>query len=141
MDATIGTPQARQMSKFVSLYIMRELDDIKWLNSEPIKPKRALKAILDNFTKNDYLITDATASSWWIDAYFPLKSLGRKIITPRGVDPTGFGVGALIGTCIAVDIISLDDIEPKKILFTRCLMNGGINEFETIKKFSFSIGF
>lgn len=114
----------------------RELDDVKWLNSEPIKPQRVLKAISDNFTKNDYLVTDASASSRWISAYFPVKSLGRKIITPRGVGPTGFGVGALIGTCIAADSISLDDMKLKKILFTGDggLMNGGINEFETIKK-------
>jgi acetolactate synthase-1/2/3 large subunit len=114
----------------------RESDNAKWMNIDPIKPQRVLKAISDNFTKDDYLVTDASSSSRWIGAYFPVKSIGRKIITPRGVGPTGFGVGALIGTCIAVNSGSLDGKRSKKILFTGDggLMNGGINEFETIKK-------
>jgi acetolactate synthase-1/2/3 large subunit len=107
-----------------------------WVDKEPIKPQRVLKAISDNFTKNDYLITDASASARWIGAYFPVKGIGRKIITPRGVGPTGFGVGALIGTCIAADLFTNGSNKPKKVLFTGDggLMNGGINEFETIKK-------
>ena len=111
-------------------------DNSNWMNSEPIKPQRVLKAISDNFTKNDYLVTDASASSRWIGAYFPVKSIGRKIITPRGVGPTGFGVGALIGTCLAVDKFNSNSNRSKKILLTGDggLMNGGINEFETIKK-------
>ena len=114
----------------------RKKDMVKWLDVEPIKPQRVLKAISDNMSKDDYLVTDASASSRWIGAYFPVKSTGRKIITPRGVGPTGFGVGALIGTCIAADSVSTGDVKPKKILFTGDggLMNGGINEFETIKK-------
>lgn len=114
----------------------RLLDTEKWINAEPIKPQRVLKAISDNFSKEDYLVTDASSSSRWIGAYFPVKSIGRKIITPRGVGPTGFGVGALIGTCIAVDMLYGRENEIKKVLFTGDggLMNGGINEFETIAK-------
>jgi acetolactate synthase-1/2/3 large subunit len=114
----------------------RKLDNVKWMDNDPIKPQRILKAISDNFTKNDYLITDASASSRWIGAYFPVKSIGRKIIAPRGVGPTGFGVGALIGTCIGVNRDFSGGKNSKKILFTGDggLMNGGINEFETIKK-------
>lgn len=114
----------------------RREDVKKWMNAEPIKPQRVLKAISDNLGKDDYLITDASSSSRWIGAYYPVKSVGRKIIVPRGVGPTGFGVGALIGTCFAADTYSFSDKKPKKVLFTGDggLMNGGINEFETIKK-------
>lgn len=114
----------------------REKDNQNWMNSDPIKPQRILKSISDNFSEKDYLVTDASASSRWIGAYFPVKSLGRKIITPRGVGPTGFGVGALIGTCIAADNDPFSSKKPKKILFTGDggLMNGGLSEFETIKK-------
>ncbi|HEY0088734.1 MAG TPA: thiamine pyrophosphate-dependent enzyme, partial [Candidatus Lokiarchaeia archaeon] len=114
----------------------RNSDNAKWMFSNPIKPQRVLKAISDNFTENDYLITDASSSSRWIGAYFPIKSIGRKIITPRGVGPTGFGVGALIGTCIADNLIFTKNNKSKKILFSGDggLMNGGITEFETIKK-------
>jgi acetolactate synthase-1/2/3 large subunit len=114
----------------------REKDNARWMNNDPIKPQRILKAISENMTKNDYLVTDASASARWIGAYFPVKSVGRKIVTPRGVGPTGFGVGALIGTCIASDAFDFEHKKPKKVLFTGDggLMNGGINEFETIKK-------
>jgi len=116
----------------------RKADYEKWINAEPIKPQRILKAISDNLSKNDYLITDASASSRWIGAYFPVRSIGRKIITPRGVGPTGFGVGALIGTCIAADTYNFTKSGERinKVLFTGDggLMNGGINEFETIVK-------
>jgi acetolactate synthase-1/2/3 large subunit len=66
-----------------------------------------------------------------------VKAVGRRIIAPRGVGPTGFGVGALIGTYIAT---KSEKKEPKRILFTGDggLMNGGINEFETIKKLNFN---
>ena len=95
-----------------------------------------MKAISQNFSEDDYLVTDASASSRWVGAYFPVKRLGRHIITPRGVGPTGFGVGALIGTCIAVDLLYGKENDIKKVLFTGDggLMNGGINEFETISK-------
>ena len=114
----------------------RDLDNAKWMSSDPIKPQRILKAISDNMTENDYLITDASASARWIGAYFPVKSIGRKIITPRGVGPTGFGVGALIGTCIAADKYDFDKKNTKKVLLTGDggVMNGGLNEFETIQK-------
>ncbi|TFG14248.1 MAG: thiamine pyrophosphate-binding protein [Promethearchaeota archaeon] len=114
----------------------RESDTANWIKSEPIKPQRVLKAISESFTKNDYLITDASASSRWIGPYFPVKSIGRKIITPRGVGPTGFGVGALIGTSIAANAYDFENLTPKFVLFTGDggLMNGGINEFETIQK-------
>ena len=114
----------------------RDSDSKKWINADPIKPQRILKSISQNFSENDYLITDASASSRWVGAYFPVKSLGRHIITPRGVGPTGFGVGALIGTCIAVDLLYGENNAIKKVLFTGDggLMNGGINEFETITK-------
>jgi acetolactate synthase-1/2/3 large subunit len=114
----------------------REEDRKKWINAEPIKPQRILKAISDNMTENDYLVTDASASSRWIGAYYPVKGIGRKIISPRGVGPTGFGVGALIGTSIAADTYTFSEVPSKKVLFTGDggLMNGGINEFETINK-------
>jgi acetolactate synthase-1/2/3 large subunit len=114
----------------------REDDKESWIDSDPIKPQRVLKAISDNMTENDYLVTDASSSSRWIGAYYPVKSLGRKIITPRGVGPTGFGVGALIGTCIAAEELNYEKKKIKKVLFTGDggLMNGGINEFETIIK-------
>jgi acetolactate synthase-1/2/3 large subunit len=114
----------------------RKADKIEWLNSDPIKPQRVLKAISDNMSQDDYLITDASTSARWIGAYFPVKSIGRKIVSPRGVGPTGFGVGALIGTCIAADAYNFENNKLKKVLFTGDggLMNGGISEFETIKK-------
>jgi acetolactate synthase-1/2/3 large subunit len=113
----------------------RESDNMNWINAEPIKPQRILKNIAENMESGDYLVTDASASSRWIGPYFPVKSIGRHIITPRGVGPTGFGVGALIGTIIA----SKEQQPDKKsnvILFTGDggLMNGGLSEFETIKK-------
>ena len=114
----------------------RNGDTAKRLNAEPIKPQRILKAISDNLGKDDYLVTDASASSRWIGPYYSVKGIGRKIISPRGVGPTGFGVGALIGTCIAADAYDFHDRKSKKVLFTGDggLMNGGINEFETINK-------
>ena len=112
----------------------KDIDTKKWINSEPIKPQRVLHAISKNMRGEDYLVTDASSSSRWVGAYFPVKSIGKKIITPRGVGPTGFGVGALIGTCIAVDNLHGKGNNIKKVLFTGDggLMNGGINEFETI---------
>ncbi len=114
----------------------REIDSRRWMDSEPIKPQRILKSISDVLTSEDYLVTDASSSSRWVGSYYPVKSLGRKIITPRGVGPTGFGVGALIGTCIAVKSLHGKENKVKKVLFTGDggLMNGGINEFETISK-------
>lgn len=116
----------------------RRKDREKWIDAEPIKPQRVLKAISDNLGERDYLVTDASSSARWIGVYYPVKSIGRKIITPRGLGPTGFGVGALIGTCIAADEFNLDTDKPapKKVLFTGDggLVNGGINEFETITK-------
>ncbi len=116
----------------------RSNDREKWINADPIKPQRVLKAISDNLSEKDYLITDASSSSRWIGVYYPVKSIGRKIITPRGVGPTGFGVGALIGTCIAADTYHFDEDQspPKKVLYTGDggLVNGGITEFETISK-------
>ena len=113
----------------------RESDNAIWMNAEPIKPQRILKSIAENMESSDYLVTDASASSRWIGPYFPLKAIGRHIITPRGVGPTGFGVGALIGTTIASKTLQPDK-KSKVILFTGDggLMNGGLNEFETIKK-------
>jgi len=114
----------------------RKKDAEKWMNAEPIKPQRVLKAISDNLGENDYLVTDASSSARWIGVYYPVKGIGRKIIVPRGVGPTGFGVGALIGTCIAADNYSISEEKPKKVLLTGDggLMNGGINDFETINK-------
>jgi acetolactate synthase I/II/III large subunit len=114
----------------------REKDNARWMDAEPVKPQRVLKAIADALDKDDYLVTDASASSRWIGPYFPVKSLGRKIITPRGVGPTGYGVGALIGTCIASDTWDFTSRKPKKVLFTGDggLMNGGVTDFETIIK-------
>lgn len=116
----------------------RKKDRKKWMDADPIKPQRVLKSIADNLDENDFIVTDASSSSRWIGAYYPVKTIGRYIITPRGVGPTGFGVGALIGTCIATQssYSSNTNKEPKIVLFTGDggLMNGGINEFETIAK-------
>ena len=128
-DKNISTLKQRNIN-------YRNEDRAKWLNSEPIKPQRVLNAISKYMTGEDYLVTDASASSRWIGAYFPIKTVGRKIVTPRGVGPTGFGVGALIGTCYAAHTISKNNKKSKKILLTGdgSLMNGGINELETIAK-------
>ena len=119
-----------------NLHNYKESDRKNWIDSEPIKPQRVLKAISDVLTGEDYIVTDASSSSRWIGSYYPVKSIGKKIITPRGVGPTGFGVGALIGTCIAVDAIHGKNNNIKKVLFTGDggLMNGGINELETISR-------
>lgn len=114
----------------------REKDDAKWIDAQPIKPQRVLKAISTALEAGDYLVTDASASSRWIGPYFPVKSLGRKIVTPRGVGPTGFGIGALIGTCVASDAYDLGARKPRKVLLTGDggLMNGGLSDLETIVK-------
>lgn len=114
----------------------RRRDNKKWMDAEPIKPQRVLKAIADNMEAEDYLVTDASSSSRWIGAYFPVKSLGRHIITPRGVGPTGFGLGALIGTHFALKQMHSADDMPRIVLFTGDggLMNGGVSDFETIVK-------
>jgi acetolactate synthase-1/2/3 large subunit len=114
----------------------REKDSKRWLNSEPIKPERVLKAISDNLDENDYFVTDASASSRYTGAYFPVKGVGRRIITPRGIGPTGFGVGALIGTCFAAKTLATEGENPKKVLLTGdgSLMDGGLGELETIGK-------
>jgi acetolactate synthase-1/2/3 large subunit len=114
----------------------REKDTATWVNSNPIKPQRILKVLSELMTANDYFITDASASSRWIGPYFLVKSVGRKIITPRGVGPTGFGLGALIGTCIAAEELKPPDAKVQKILLTGDggIMNAGVSEFETIKK-------
>ncbi len=113
----------------------RESDNNTWMNSDPIKPQRILKSIAENMDSGDYLVTDASTSSRWIGPYFPVKELGRHIITPRGVGPTGFGVGALIGTIIGSKYCHPNK-KSKVILFTGDggLMNGGLSEFETIRK-------
>lgn len=113
-----------------------EKDTEKWMETEPIKPQRVLKAISDAMNPEDYLITDASSSSRWIGPYFPVKSLGRKIITPRGVGPTGFGLGALIGTSIAIREIYPKDKIPKVVLFTGDggFMNGGLSDLETFQR-------
>lgn len=115
----------------------REKDGAKWLDAQPIKPQRVLRAISSVLDAGDYLVTDASASSRWIGPYFPVKSLGRKIITPRGVGPTGFGLGALVGTCVASDTCDFGSRKPRKVLLTGDggLMNGGLADLETIVKF------
>lgn len=114
----------------------REKDNERWMNTEPIKPERVLKALSENMDENDYLVTDASSSSRWIGPYFPVKSLGRKIITPRGVGPTGFGLGALIGTSIAIKDIYSEGNAPRVVLISGDggLMNGGLSDLETIQK-------
>ncbi|MBN2157101.1 MAG: thiamine pyrophosphate-binding protein [Candidatus Lokiarchaeota archaeon] len=110
-----------------------ERDAAKWMDSEPIKPQRVLYSISQYFTEEDYLVTDASASSRWIGPYFPVKGLGRKIITPRGVGPTGFGLGALLGTGIAIQD-TYGEPTPKLVLLTGDggLMNSGLSDLETI---------
>ncbi len=114
----------------------REKDDARWIDAQPIKPQRVLKAISATLDAGDYLVTDASSSSRWIGPYYPVKTLGRKIITPRGVGPTGFGLGALIGTCVASDAYDFGTRKPRKVLFTGDggLMNGGLSDLETIVK-------
>lgn len=116
----------------------REKDTATWINADPIKPQRVLKSIADVLTGADYLVTDASASARWIGPYFPVKSVGRKIITARGVGPTGFGVGGLLGTCIAAN--SQGEQKAKKVLFTGDggLLNGGVSDLETFQKLGLS---
>ncbi|MBD3213382.1 MAG: hypothetical protein GF311_12305 [Candidatus Lokiarchaeota archaeon] len=132
----LNTRKKRMSELRTDLEEYRNEDRKQWIDAEPIKPQRVLKAISDNLGENDYLVTDASSSARWIGAYYPVKSTGRKIVTPRGVGPTGFGVGALIGTSIYANAFSFSESKPKKVLFTGDggLMNGGINEFETLKK-------
>jgi acetolactate synthase-1/2/3 large subunit len=116
----------------------REKDQKDWIDAQPIKPQRVLKAIWDIMKDEDYLVTDASASSRWIGPYFPAKTLGRNIITPRGVGPTGFGPGAALGTGIAIREVYSDrnkEDQPKIILFTGDggLMNAGLSDLETLK--------
>ena len=63
-----------------------ESDNGRWrrvIRSNP-NVSSAISKVLDG---DDYLITDASASARWIGPYYPVKSLGRKIITARGVVP------------------------------------------------------
>jgi acetolactate synthase-1/2/3 large subunit len=112
----------------------RAKDTATWITSEPIKPQRVLKAISEVLGANDYLVTDASASARWIGPYYPVKSTGLKIITARGVGPTGFGLGALIGTCVATRELYGIENAPKVVLFTGDggLMNAGVADLETI---------
>jgi len=58
-----------------------------------------------------------------------------RIISARGVGPTGFGVGGLLGTCIAVrELYGTSATSPKVVLFTGDggLMNGGLADLETL---------
>ncbi len=112
----------------------REKDTASWITADPIKPQRVLKSISDVLTGADYLVTDASASARWIGSYFPVKGLGRKIITARGVGPTGFGLGGLLGTCIAAN--AQGEEKSKKVLFTGDggLLNGGVSDLETFSK-------
>ncbi|HMF33095.1 MAG TPA: thiamine pyrophosphate-binding protein, partial [Candidatus Lokiarchaeia archaeon] len=115
----------------------REKDSASWMASDPVKPQRVLQSISNVLSGGDFLVTDASASARWIGAYFPVKSLGRKIITARGVGPTGFGLGGLIGTCIAAEDASASKSgKPRKVLFTGDggLMSGGLSDLETFQK-------
>ncbi len=116
----------------------REKDNASWMNADPIKPQRVLKSIADVLTGADYLVTDASASARWIGPYFPVKGVGRKIITARGVGPTGFGLGGLLGTCIAAK--AQGEEKAKKVLFTGDggILNGGIADLETFRKLNIS---
>ncbi|MHA1522668.1 MAG: thiamine pyrophosphate-binding protein, partial [Promethearchaeota archaeon] len=108
----------------------RERDSKNWLTKQPIKPQRVLKSIADVMGPNDYLVTDASSSSRWIGPYYPVKGIGRKIITARGVGPTGFGLGALIGTSIALDELYSKEEKPHVVLITGDggLMNAGLSD-------------
>ncbi len=113
----------------------RARDAKNWLHADPIKPQRVLKSIADVLGPDDYLVTDASSSSRWIGPYFPVKGLGRKIITARGVGPTGFGLGALIGTSVALDELYSKEDKPHVVLLTGDggLMNAGLSDLETIQ--------
>ena len=137
LDSNISETRLKNLNKLnEKLKRYREKDRERWLNIEPIKPERVLKAISDNLNENDYFVTDASASSRYTGAYFPVKGVGRRVITPRGIGPTGFGVGALIGTCFGAKSLETDGINSKKVLLTGdgSLMDGGLSEFETIVK-------
>ncbi|MFX0102591.1 MAG: thiamine pyrophosphate-binding protein [Candidatus Hodarchaeota archaeon] len=112
-------------------------NDKKWMFSQPIKPQRVLKAISEAMEENDYLVTEASASSRWIGTYFPVKSVGRTIITPKGVGPTGFGIGGLIGTHFGLRTLHGEKKVPNIVLLTGdgALMNGGLSDLETIQKY------
>ncbi|GAB4315640.1 MAG: acetolactate synthase catalytic subunit [Promethearchaeota archaeon] len=109
----------------------RSKDEKRWKRAEPLRPPRVLEAVAAQLGPDDYLVTDASSSSRWVGAYFPVKGLGRHLVTPRGVGPTGFGVGALLGTCMAVRDLGLNS---KVVLLTGDggLMNGGLPELETV---------
>lgn len=115
----------------------RIMDNASWMDAEPIRPERVIKALADVMGENDYLVTDASASARWIGPYFPVKSPGRKIITPRGLGPTGFGVGALIGTAFGLRLLYDEKSIPNLVLLTGDggLMNGGLAELETLQKY------
>lgn len=114
----------------------REKDAARWARADPIKPQRVLQAIARELGSHDYLVTDASASSRWIGPYFPARGLGRRIITPRGVGPTGFGLGALLGTCVATNTFPEPGERCKVVLLTGDggLMNAGTSDLETITR-------
>ncbi|UYP44161.1 3D-(3,5/4)-trihydroxycyclohexane-1,2-dione hydrolase [Candidatus Lokiarchaeum ossiferum] len=111
-------------------------DERSWMTNIPLKPQRVLFALSKAMGAEDYLVTDASASSRWIGPYFPVKMIGRRIVTPRGVGPTGFGLGALIGTKIAIDETFASKNRPKVVLLTGDggFMNGGLSDLETIQR-------
>jgi acetolactate synthase-1/2/3 large subunit len=117
-----------------------EKDRQGWMTAQPIKPQRVLFQLGQLMSAEDFLVTDASASSRWIGPYFPVKAQARRIITPRGVGPTGFGVGAAIGTYFAAKELHPEKI-PRIVLLTGDggLMNGGLSDFETILKYKIDL--
>ncbi len=114
----------------------KKSDRKKWMNAEPIKPQRVLYTLNKVMDDEDYLVTDASASARWIGVYFPAKKRGRHIITPRGVGPTGFGLGGLLGVTVAVKEMYGDD-HPNVVMVTGDggLMNAGLSDIETLVQY------
>ncbi|MBD3187041.1 hypothetical protein GF325_09455, partial [Candidatus Bathyarchaeota archaeon] len=137
IDASMArTRDAANMKLAGKLKEYRVKDTKAWLDAEPMKPQRVLHAIRKALVPGDFVVTDASASSRWIGAYYPVKQAGRHLVTPRGVGPTGFGLGALLGTCIGAMTRGNHVAKAKKVLITGDggLMNAGVSDLETIVK-------
>jgi len=70
---------------------------------EIMKPQQVIDTLNQFTNEKDVLVTDASFSSGWGALYFKQKTMGRRLITPRGIAGLGFGLPAAIGASIAVD--------------------------------------
>lgn len=70
---------------------------------EIMKPQQVVEALNQFTDENDVLVCDASFASGWGAVYFKQKSMGRRLITPRGLAGLGFGLPAAIGASLAVN--------------------------------------